>query len=898
MQNKRTILAIAIFVLFIVVWFAGKFYLFPPRETPPISGPAQVAKEHVDTNTVVGLAVGSGIKFEQVESETVLGLGAGPGIKAARAEYSRSLLALGAGPFVTVAKAAERKKPPPVVVTPPQKVTRRIALGDKDPQSKYHLYAVLDARGAAVRMVLLNKFQAVGDDGQPQWEDAEHKVRKLLVLVPEDKEGALSYPLYHFDPGTANTDTSGLWPLPTLGNIEWTVVSPKEGSEVDAGPEQAVVFQAKIPGVVIEKKYTLKEGEYHLGLEVRMYKDKEHAGDKSDLWFRYQMAGALGLPVEGKWYTSTFRNALIAQVDKSSNTVYTRDLQDLRTISGKDGGDEVLRAEGRFIRYAAVAIQYFTSAIVVDDNQEKDKRDFLSRVRPTLETAAVKGTVKEVTAGGSSFKLTVGDKDQTFHVDDDVLRMLVPPPNVPLGVVYRTDSRHRAIVLKLYVGSEASKMQPLFETDITVRVATEPINLKDATDEQHAVVHKYLLYNGPTKPMLLAQMKEPGTVSDELVRRYSDNLNLNTLVDWHSPGWFGETAYTVTFGGWTWLLVHTTNLMHLILHFFSWIGLPPALCIILLTVLVRGMMFPISRKAAMTNIKMQELQPEIKKLKEKHKDDPQALNMAVWQLQRKSGVNPLSTCWLMFLQMPIFMGLYFALQESIHFRAAAFWPTWIHNLAAPDMLWDWGQSIPFISAPDSYGSFIYLGPYLNILPVIAVTLMIFQQKYTMPPPTDEQQEMQQKMMKYMMVFMGLMFYKVPSGLVLYFIASSIWGFCERKLLPKKKPATTTGEPAKENFLQTLLSRPAAPKDGQTAITATPPATTTNGSPKADGKGRNRAKQGKAKRKSERNARAEAIQTAAENGSVFQRLRNWWRQRRERMNDWWEKLREEAQKKNR
>ena len=56
-----------------------------------------------------------------------------------------------------------------------------------------------------------------------------------------------------------------------------------------------------------------------------------------------------------------------------------------------------------------------------------------------------------------------------------------------------------------------------------------------------------------------------------------------------------------------------------------------------------------------------------------------------------------------------------------------------------------------------------------------------------PPPTDEQQEAQQKMMTYMMVFMGFMFYKVAAGLCIYFIASSIWGLAERKLLPKTKP---------------------------------------------------------------------------------------------------------------
>src|SRR5205823_3055646 len=137
-------------------------------------------------------------------------------------------------------------------------------------------------------------------------------------------------------------------------------------------------------------------------------------------------------------------------------------------------------------------------------------------------------------------------------------------------------------------------------------------------------------------------------------------------------------------------------------------------------ILVRGMMFPISRKGAMTSMRMQELGPEIKKLQEKHKDDKQALQMATMDLYRKHGVNPFGTCWFMFLQMPIFMGLYYALQESITFRLAPFWPTWITNLAAPDMLWEWGQSIPWISTPESYGGFLYLGPYLNVMPIIAV----------------------------------------------------------------------------------------------------------------------------------------------------------------------------------
>ena len=104
------------------------------------------------------------------------------------------------------------------------------------------------------------------------------------------------------------------------------------------------------------------------------------------------------------------------------------------------------------------------------------------------------------------------------------------------------------------------------------------------------------------------------------------------------------------------------------------------------------------------------------------------------------------------------------------------------------MLWGWGDRIPWISTWNDYGWFLWLGPYFNLLPVIAVALMIVQQKYTMPPAADDQAAMQQKMMKYMMIFFGVMFYKVAAGLCLYFIASTAWGIAERKLLPKKKPA--------------------------------------------------------------------------------------------------------------
>ncbi|MGE0607510.1 MAG: YidC/Oxa1 family insertase periplasmic-domain containing protein [Pirellulales bacterium] len=209
------------------------------------------------------------------------------------------------------------------------------------------------------------------------------------------------------------------------------------------------------------------------------------------------------------------------------------------------------------------------------------------------------------------------------------------------------------------------------------------------------------------------------------------------------------------------------------------------LAIIMLTVMVRGAMFPLSRKQAIGAQKMQEIQPELKKLNEKYKGQQEQRQKATMELFRKHKYNPYGGCLVMFIQLPIFIGLYRALMVDVELRQAPLIPgmQWCSNLAAPDMLHRWANWQPFLTGYTSM-----LGPYFNLLPLFTVGLFLWQQKMFMPPPTDEQSAMQQKMMKYMMIFISLMFFKVPSGLCIYFIASSLWGIAERKLLPKSKPA--------------------------------------------------------------------------------------------------------------
>lgn len=236
------------------------------------------------------------------------------------------------------------------------------------------------------------------------------------------------------------------------------------------------------------------------------------------------------------------------------------------------------------------------------------------------------------------------------------------------------------------------------------------------------------------------------------------------------------------YGWFSWFAKILLSVLHLLVGIFK----NYAVAIILLTILVRGMMFPLSRKAAVNAQRMQELAPQMKKIAEDHKDDMEGRLKAQRELQARVGLNPMAGCLPMFLQLPIFIGLYRALAVDIELRQAAVSSAtgWASNLAGPDMLTRWDSWLMEYFSGRGTG---WLGPYFNILPVVVVLLFIVQQKLFTPPATDEQTAMTQKLMGFMMLFMGLFFFRVPAGLCLYFIASSLWGICERMLVKKTLP---------------------------------------------------------------------------------------------------------------
>jgi YidC/Oxa1 family membrane protein insertase len=656
-----------------------------------------------------------------------------------------------------------------------------VELGGPD----YYIRARLTTRGAGVERLTLTKFKAADELGRPVYTtgpDGE-RVAALLDLIPTDPFRP-SFTLNHYpDPAKAGEEP----PVATLGEKVWKLAKRPEAG----GDEQEVRFSTSVPGydhLTLTRIYNLKKRDYHIGLTIEIKDERDPKGKGREQSFCYQFVGPHGLPIEGDWYAYTYRNAIIGMVDSRNNL--WRTLEDARRISHREGGDRVPEgSRGKdFLQYAVVANQYFASGIVVDNNQPAeseggvDPRSIVAWARPTLETYEVGGRVKLVNLKANHIVIIpVGKTGRATayellpRVREQIERLGLEEGDDVLLNVFEAQGRHVAAAIHRGSGSRP------FLDDITVRVNSEVIDLKPGETR----VHKFLLYQGPVKVNLLGYFRGNEAVDPDLVVRYSDTLHLSTLTDYRSSGPFGWIASKT---GLTTVFIFCTNLMHWLLDKLLLVVRIEGLSIIFLTVIVRALMFPISRKQALMSQKMQAVAPELKKLQEKYKNDPQARTQAMMELYRKHGVNPLGGCLPLLLQMPIFLGLYWALQESIRFRLAPF--LWIKNLAAPDMLLYWGQWIPWLTEPNNMGGFLYLGPFLNVLPVLAVTLMLAQQKMIMPPPTDEQQAMQQKMMKWMMIFMGILFYKVAAGLCIYFIASSLWGLAERKLLPKKQTAAT------------------------------------------------------------------------------------------------------------
>lgn len=235
-------------------------------------------------------------------------------------------------------------------------------------------------------------------------------------------------------------------------------------------------------------------------------------------------------------------------------------------------------------------------------------------------------------------------------------------------------------------------------------------------------------YFGPKSPQYLAQAPQ----------------KLSAAIDY---GWFDFVA---------------KPLLKLLHFFYDYVG-NYGVAIILLTVLIKIIFWPLSHKSYKSMEQMKKIQPQLSKLREKYKDDRQKMNEEMMQLYKTYKVNPAGGCLPMLVQIPVFFGLYQALLHSIELRHAAF----ITYLPFTNMIW-----LADLSAKDPF----------YITPLIMGATMFLQQKMT-PAPGDPTQA---KIMLLMPVIFTFMFLNFPSGLVVYWLVNNVISIAQQWWMLGKK----------------------------------------------------------------------------------------------------------------
>jgi YidC/Oxa1 family membrane protein insertase len=313
-----------------------------------------------------------------------------------------------------------------------------------------------------------------------------------------------------------------------------------------------------------------------------------------------------------------------------------------------------------------------------------------------------------------------------------------------------------------------------------VRIISREVSLSAGK----SVEHQILVFAGPKDA--------------DLLERYYADLGLDKLIIWASPCCGGLTIPGVD---------TLSRLLAGLMDALDAVTYNYGIAIILLVLLLRLALHPVTRWSTRSMLEMQKMAPKMEQIRKQFADDKERMQQ---EMAKIGGFKSFSGCLPMFLQMPIWIALYGALGAAIHLRHAAFIPaSWLppgslflQDLSSPDAMVAWqtpfflpGNDLPVLgwitgaiqgmltgSASVGLTSF-------NILPVLVGVSFYLQQKMTpQPAATSPQMEQQRKMMSFMFIFFALMMYGLPSGLCLYISASSFLGFFEQRYLKKHMAA--------------------------------------------------------------------------------------------------------------
>jgi len=199
------------------------------------------------------------------------------------------------------------------------------------------------------------------------------------------------------------------------------------------------------------------------------------------------------------------------------------------------------------------------------------------------------------------------------------------------------------------------------------------------------------------------------------------------------------------------------------------------IAIIMVTILVKILMFPLTHKSYQSTSRMQSLSPKMEELRKKYKDNPAKLNQEMAALYKKEGINPMSGCLPMLLQIPIFFAMYGLFNKHFDLRGAAFIPPWITDLSAPESIYSFApHKIPLLGWSD-----------IRLLPVLFVITQLISGKITQSAGTVSNAQM--KMMTYgIPIVFFFVLYDVPSGLLVYWIVMNILTIFQQMYINRKR----------------------------------------------------------------------------------------------------------------
>lgn len=380
----------------------------------------------------------------------------------------------------------------------------------------------------------------------------------------------------------------------------------------------------------------------------------------------------------------------------------------------------------------------------------------------------------ELISGAASpslkYRITQGDKSE-------VRQITMPDEKSPLTIDSMSDSDW----LSNSNGFFGLILDPLTPVDSGFRAQYVPGTVVPTRlVEVDQSYDRYSAQNFPGYNLLLPLKAKGGSMQFRLFAGpYSTPIlkEVDAIYSNAETGYNPDYIACQTFHGWfAFISEPFAKFLFILLNFFYSITSSWALSIVLLTIALKVMTYPLNAWSTKAMARTQELMPKVQAIQQKYKSDPKKSQMEILNLYKEHGVNPISGmtggCFPLLIQMPFLIGMFDLLKSSFQLRGASFIPGWIDNLSSPDVLFSWSYPIPLI------------GTEFHLLPIILGVIMFIQPRIMSPMPEDksqwtEQQRQQRTMSTVMAVMFTWLFYNFPSGLNIYWISSMVLGIVQQ-----------------------------------------------------------------------------------------------------------------------